>query len=52
MLSPKKVKWRKHQRAAIEEGRGQNTLFYGDYGLQALVPGFVTNPKLKLLVLR
>ncbi|HAZ12756.1 MAG: 50S ribosomal protein L16 [Bdellovibrionales bacterium GWA2_49_15] len=48
MLSPKKVKWRKHQKGRNRgKAKGGNTLFYGDYGLQALVPGFVTNRQIE-----
>lgn len=42
MLMPKRVKWRKQQRGRI---RGKatrcNTVAFGDYGLQALEPGWI-----------
>jgi large subunit ribosomal protein L16 len=43
MLMPKKVKWRKMQRGR-RGGRtkGGEYLAFGDYGLQALEPGWVT----------
>ena len=43
MLMPKKVKWRKQQRGR-RRGRtkGGEYLAFGDYGLQALEPGWVT----------
>ncbi|HVR29598.1 MAG TPA: 50S ribosomal protein L16 [Thermoanaerobaculia bacterium] len=43
MLMPKKVKWRKQQRGR-RGGRtkGGEYLAFGDYGLQALEPGWVT----------
>jgi len=48
MLSPKKVKWRKHMKG---RNRGSahrgNTIFYGDYALQALTPGFITNRQIE-----
>lgn len=43
MLSPKKVKYRKHQKGRMKgfASRG-NSIVFGDYGLQALEPGWVT----------
>ncbi len=43
MLMPKRVKWRKQQRGRMKgkESRG-TTVAFGDYGLQALEPGWVT----------
>ncbi|AAM25428.1 MAG: 50S ribosomal protein L16 [Caldanaerobacter subterraneus] len=43
MLMPKRVKYRKQQRGRIKGNatRG-NTLTYGEYGLQALEPGWIT----------
>ena len=41
-LMPKRVKFRKHQRGSIRGNatRG-NTIAFGDYGLQALEPGWI-----------
>jgi len=43
MISPKRVKYRKQQRGRMrgKATRG-NTLTYGDYGLQALEPSWIT----------
>ncbi|MDD3726005.1 MAG: 50S ribosomal protein L16 [Candidatus Ratteibacteria bacterium] len=43
-LMPKRVKYRKAQRGRTKgkAARG-NTLFYGDYGLQAIAPGWLPN---------
>ncbi len=43
MLMPKRVKWRKQQRGRMK-GRASrgNLVTFGDYGLQALEPGWVT----------
>jgi len=43
MLMPKRVKWRKQMRGRMKgkESRGTEISF-GDYGLQALEPGWVT----------
>ena len=43
MLMPKRVKWRKQQRGRIrgKATRG-NTVAFGEYGLQALEPGWIT----------
>lgn len=43
MLMPKRVKWRKQQRGKIR-GRATrcNTVAFGDFGLQALEPGWIT----------
>lgn len=47
-LMPKRVKYRKAQRGRTKgkASRG-NTLFYGDYGLQAIAPGWVTNAQIE-----
>jgi large subunit ribosomal protein L16 len=43
MLMPKKVKWRKQQRGRrAGRTKGGEYLAFGDYGLQALEPGWVT----------
>lgn len=43
MLMPKRVKWRKQHRGRIRgiATRG-NTVAFGDFGLQALEPGWIT----------
>ncbi len=43
MLMPKRVKWRKQQRGRMkgQANRG-NEVTFGEYGLQALEPGWVT----------
>ena len=43
MLFPKRVKWRKHNRGRMkgQAGRGVDVAF-GEFGLQALEPGWVT----------
>lgn len=43
MLMPKKVKHRKHQRGRTRGvAKGQTAVNFGDYGIQALEPGWVT----------
>ncbi|TNF45835.1 50S ribosomal protein L16 [bacterium] len=43
MLMPKKVKFRKQQRGRMRgAARRGNTLSFGDFGLQALAPGWIT----------
>lgn len=43
MLMPKKVKYRKQQRGRMGgRAKGGDTIAFGDYGLQALEPGWVT----------
>lgn len=43
MLMPKKVKHRKHHRGRTKGvSRGRTELTYGDYGIQALEPGWIT----------
>ncbi len=48
MLSPKKVKWRKQHKGRM---RGKalrgNTLTYGEFGLQAVNCGFLTNRQIE-----
>ncbi|HHY79506.1 MAG TPA: 50S ribosomal protein L16, partial [Thermoanaerobacter sp.] len=48
MLMPKRVKYRKQQRGRIKGNatRG-NTLTYGEYGLQALEPGWITSTQIE-----
>jgi len=43
MLMPKKVKYRKRQRGRMRgRAKGGDRLSFGDYGLQALEPGWIT----------
>ncbi|MFP4163527.1 MAG: 50S ribosomal protein L16 [Chitinispirillaceae bacterium] len=48
MLSPKKVKWRKTQRGRMRGAatRG-NKISFGEYGLQALQPGWINNRQIE-----
>lgn len=48
MLSPKKVKWRKQQKGRMKgkANRG-NTISYGEYALQALDCGYITNRQIE-----
>ena len=53
MLTPKRVKWRKVQRGRMT-GRAVrgSTLTFGDYGLQALEPCWMTAVRSRPLVSR
>jgi large subunit ribosomal protein L16 len=43
MLMPRRVKHRKQQRGRMKgESKGHTQLAYGDYGIQALEPGWIT----------
>lgn len=43
MLFPKRVKWRKQQRGRMKgRAKGGTEVVFGDFGLQALEPGWVT----------
>lgn len=48
MLAPKKVKWRKPQRGRMKGSatRG-STLAFGDCGIQALEPGWITSRQIE-----
>jgi large subunit ribosomal protein L16 len=48
MLMPKRVKWRKQQKGRRKgmASRGANISF-GEYGLQALEPGWITNRQIE-----
>ena len=48
MLMPKRVKWRKQQRGRRKgtATRGA-TISFGEYGLQALEPGWITNRQIE-----
>jgi large subunit ribosomal protein L16 len=48
MLMPKKVKYRKQQRGRMRgAARRGNTLNFGDFGLQALTPGWITSRQIE-----
>ncbi len=48
MLMPKKVKWRKQQKGRIKgNAPGGYSLSFGDYGLQALEAGRITNRQIE-----
>jgi large subunit ribosomal protein L16 len=48
MLLPKRVKHRKQQRGRMGgKAKGQSTVQFGEFGLQALEPGWVTNRQIE-----
>ncbi|MCL6471729.1 MAG: 50S ribosomal protein L16 [Firmicutes bacterium] len=48
MLLPKRVKHRKQQRGRMKgRAKGGNKINFGDYGLQALEPGWITNRQIE-----
>ena len=48
MLQPKKVKHRKHHRGRMKgESKGARELAFGEYGIQALEPGWVTSRQIE-----
>ena len=48
MLMPKRVKFRKQQRGRMRGmAKGGSTLSFGEYGLQALEPGWLTSRQLE-----
>ena len=48
MLMPKKVKYRKRMRGRMRgRAKGGATLAFGDYGLQALEPGWITSRQIE-----
>jgi large subunit ribosomal protein L16 len=48
MLMPKKVRHRKQQRGRMDGvAKGGTTLNFGEYGLQALEPGWITNRQIE-----
>jgi large subunit ribosomal protein L16 len=48
MLLPKKVKYRKVHRGRMRgASKGQTTVQFGDYGIKALEPGWVTNRQIE-----
>jgi len=48
MLMPKKVKHRKHHRGRTKGvAKGGTAVSFGDYGIQALEPGWITAPQIE-----
>ncbi|MBX6394798.1 MAG: 50S ribosomal protein L16 [Alicyclobacillaceae bacterium] len=48
MLMPKRVKYRKEQRGRLKgRSKGGNEIAFGEYGLQALEPAWVTNRQIE-----
>lgn len=48
MLSPKKTKWRKQQKGRTKGfAHKGGTITFGEYGLQALTPGFITSRQIE-----
>ena len=48
MLSPKRVKYRKHHRGRMRgNSRGQTNVQFGDYGLKALERGWISNRQIE-----
>ena len=48
MLMPKKVRHRKQQRGRMDGvAKGATRVNFGDYGLQALEPGWITNRQIE-----
>ena len=48
MLMPKRVKWRKVQRGRMRGmAKGGSSVSFGEYGLQALEPGWITSRQIE-----
>ncbi len=48
MLMPRKVKHRKHHRGRLKgQAKGGTNVEFGDYGIQALEPGWITARKIE-----
>ncbi|HHW26193.1 MAG TPA: 50S ribosomal protein L16 [Firmicutes bacterium] len=48
MLMPKRFKWRKQHRGKMHgEAKRGNEVFYGEYGLQALDPAWITDRQIE-----
>jgi large subunit ribosomal protein L16 len=48
MLSPKKVKWRKHQKGRMKgKAYRGNSITFGEYALQAITCGFLSNKQIE-----
>jgi large subunit ribosomal protein L16 len=48
MLAPKRIKYRKQQKGRLR-GKAQrgNTIAFGEYGMQAVEPGWITNRQIE-----
>ena len=52
MLMPKRVKYRKVQRGRMTGAASRgNTVTYGDFGIQALEPGWITGNLYKIMAM-
>ena len=50
MLMPKKIKWRKQRRGTMKgRSKGARTVAFGDYGLQAVEPAWVTAQQIEAI---
>lgn len=48
MLMPKRVKWRKQQKGTMKgKATRGNEVFYGEFGLQALEPAWITDKQIE-----
>ena len=48
MLSPKKIKWRKHQKGRMKgKSHRGNRIQFGDFAIQALTCGYITNRQIE-----
>ncbi len=48
MLMPKKVKYRRHQRGRMKgKSKGGTSIEFGEYGLQALEPSWITSHQIE-----
>ena len=48
MLSPKKVKWRKHQKGRMKgKSHRGNRIQFGDFAIQAVSCGYITNRQIE-----
>ena len=48
MLSPKRTKFRKRMKGRTRgDAKGGNYVAFGDFGLQALTPGFLTSRQIE-----
>lgn len=47
MLTPKRVKFRKQHRGRLKGTSGAKNIIFGDYGLQALEPAWITSKQIE-----
>ena len=53
MLAPKRIKHRKQHRGRMSGmAKGHTEIPFGDYGIQALEPGWITNRQIEAAVSR